>query len=407
MRSIPSVRITRVAFITGGLVFVGLYPFLVSIKLINLGGVIALGTIVILSLVVLTGWAGQVSLGQYAFAAVGAILGSSLTANVGLPFWVAVPLAAVLTGAIAVVVGLPALRIKGLFLAVTTFALAFAVQAALFQERYFGWLLPGRDDVHRPTLFFIDFTDEKSMYFLCVGALVLCLVLVANLRRSRFGRLLIAIRENESNVQSFGVNTVRLKLMAFAVSGAMAGFAGAIFVHQQQSLDQSAFGADVSLQFFVLAVLGGISSPAGALLGSAYGNLVQYFLQNNIVIQVFLGFGGPLFLIYIVPGGLISVVTKLRDSALRIIAQRRQLVVPSLFADYDPEALEARLIQLAEPSNDSGLAALSASERYALESALYRGEGERIIEKLAGPRESREAAALSAASESARETSEP
>jgi branched-chain amino acid transport system permease protein len=277
------------------------------------------------------------------------------------------------------------------------------VQAALFQDRYFGWLLPDEDSLRRPTLFFLDFTDEKSMYFLCIATLVVALILVSNLRRSRFGRLLIATRENEPNVQSFGVNTVRLKLMAFAVSGAMAGFAGAVFVHQQQALDRSAYGADVSLQFFILAVLGGISSPAGALLGSAYGNLVQYFLQNNVVVQVFLSFGGPLFLVYIVPGGLISVITKLRDSALRIIAQRRQLVVPSLFADYDPEALEARLIQLSEASDDSGLAALPTEERYALESELYRGEGERIVEKLAGPRESKETAALTAASESVQE----
>ncbi|MDQ1374498.1 MAG: branched-chain amino acid transport system permease protein livM, partial [Actinomycetota bacterium] len=404
LRSVPSVRITRLAFIVVGLLFVVAYPFMVSTRLVNLGGVIALGTIVILSLVVLTGWAGQVSLGQYAFAAIGAVVGGALSARAGLSFWLAVPLATVITGGIALLVGLPALRIKGLFLAVTTFAMAFAVQAALFQPRYFGWILPKPDGAPtRPTLFFIDFTDEKSMYFLCVAALVVTLVVVNNLRKSRFGRLLIAIRDNEANVQSFGVNVVRLKLAAFVIAGAMAGFSGAIFVHQQQALDANAFGADVSLQFFILAVLGGITSVSGALLGSAYGNVVQFFLAGNPIVAVILSFGGPLLLVYLVPGGLISVISKLRDSVLRIIAQRRQLVVPSLFADYDPDALEARLIQLAEPSADTGLAALPPGTRFRLASELYQGDGERIVDKLATAKESKEAAALTAASESVRD----
>ena len=109
---------------------------------------------------VLTGWAGQVSLGQFAFVAVGAVVAGALTARVGLSFWLAVPLAAAFTAAFAVAVGLPALRIRGLFLAVTTFAFAVAVRSLLFEPRYFAWLLPGA--VERPTLFFFDFGDERS-----------------------------------------------------------------------------------------------------------------------------------------------------------------------------------------------------------------------------------------------------
>src|SRR5439155_8449380 len=126
-----------------GLVAVALYPFLDGTGLQNLGAVVALNGILALSMVVLTGWAGQVSVGQYGFAAIGAVVGGALTARAHVPFWLSVPLAAALTAGIAGLVGVPALRIRGLFLAVTTFAFAVAVDDALFQRRYFGWLLPG------------------------------------------------------------------------------------------------------------------------------------------------------------------------------------------------------------------------------------------------------------------------
>ena len=146
----------------------------------------------------------------------------SLTGRVGVPFWFAVPIASAVAGAFAALVGLPALRLKGLFLGVSTLALAIAVSAVLFNDKYFGWLLP--DSIDRPTLFFLDFDQDRPMYYLCLVCLVLSIVVTLNLRRSRFGRLLIAMRENEANVQSFGVSAVRLKLTAFAVSGTMAGF---------------------------------------------------------------------------------------------------------------------------------------------------------------------------------------
>src|SRR5205085_11230314 len=111
---VPSVGSTRRGLVVVGLVFVVVYPFVTSTGQTNLGGIIALNAIVALSLVVLTGWAGQVSLGQFAFVAVGAVVAGALTSKVGLTFWLAVPLATAFTAAFAVIVGLPALRIRGL-----------------------------------------------------------------------------------------------------------------------------------------------------------------------------------------------------------------------------------------------------------------------------------------------------
>jgi branched-chain amino acid transport system permease protein len=371
LASLAPVRAGRWAVIALVLGLFLVLPFAVGSGVINTMSVLCLGGIVTVSIVVLTGWGGQVSLGQWGFAAVGAVVGGALTATVGLPFWVAVPLAALITGAFAALVGLPALRIPGLFLLPVTFAFAAAVQATLFEPRYFRWLLP-TEAIERPTLFLLDFRDERTMYFLCLASLVLALVLVTNLRRSRTGRILIALRENEANVQAFGVPVVRTKLLAFAIAGGLAGFAGAGFVHQQQGLSIESFAAQKSVEAFVIAVFGGVSSMAGALLGTAWFSFIKYFGVTGIW-AIFATGGGPLALVFLAPGGLISLVNGLRDSFLRIVAQRRQIIVPSLFADYDPDALEHRLIPLAEPDSSAGLAALDADLRFELPSELYRG----------------------------------
>jgi branched-chain amino acid transport system permease protein len=398
--TVPSVRIARRVLVVAGLLAVVIFPFVTSTGQTNLGGIIALNSIVALSLVVLTGWAGQVSLGQFAFVAVGGVIGGALTAKVGLTFWLAVPVSAAFTAAFAVVVGLPALRIRGLFLAVTTFAFAVAVRSVLFEPRYFGWLLP--QAVERPTLFFFDFGDERSMYFLCVAALVLSIVVVLNVRKSRFGRVLIALRESEQNVAAFGIGAVRMRLAAFAFAGALAGFAGAIFAHQQRGLNADSFGATASIDIFVLAVLGGIGSVPGALLGALYFNATKYFITSPLFAGI-IGAGGTLLLLYVSPGGLVSLVAKFRDACLRIVAQRRQMVVPSLFADYDPEAMERKLIPLAEASGNSGLGALPPDARFSLESGLYQGRGVRIFGRPDEPKEAKEAAAIGAAGKRAAE----
>jgi branched-chain amino acid transport system permease protein len=399
LMGVRAVRLARRALVGLGLLGVIVYPFVTSTGQTNLGGVIALNAIVAVSLVVLTGWAGQVSLGQFGFVAVGAVVAGALTSKIGLTFWLAMPLAVGFTAAFALAVGIPALRIRGLFLAVTTFAFAVAVRAVLFEPRYFGWLLP--ESVERPSLFFFDFDDERSMYFLCVAALVLAIVVVVNVRRSRFGRVLIAIRESEANAASFGISAVRLKLAAFAFSGALCGFAGAVFAHQQRGLNPNSFAASASVDIFVLAVLGGIGSVNGALLGSAWVNLSGYLVRTPLFAG-FLGSGGTLLLLYIAPGGLVSLVAQVRDAVLRIVAQRRQLVVPSLFADYDPDALARQLIPLAEPAARSGLGALPAGARFSLRSGLYRGRGLRAVDEPG--RVDRDAAAIGAAARAAEES---
>jgi branched-chain amino acid transport system permease protein len=362
MLRLTPIRVTRWLLVALFAALVMLYPFVTSTGQTFLGAVIALNAIVGLSLVVLTGWSGQVSLGQFGYVAIGAFTAAVLSDHFGLGFIIAVPLAAAITAVVAGLTGLPALRIPGLFLGVATFAFALAVRDVLFNPRFLGGLVP-TSGLHRPQFFTIDFEDERAMYFLCVGALVLAIVLVVNLRKSRFGRVVIAVRENDANAESAGIPVVRTKLAAFAAAGLLAGFSGALFAFQQRGLAADSFNATASIDIFVMVVVGGVGSVWGALLGSLYVNGAQFALAATPELAPILGSASALYLLYVQPGGLIAIFARMRDAALRIIAQRNQLVVPSLFADMDPEALHLRLIPMVAPMEGSGLQAIRGRYR--------------------------------------------
>jgi branched-chain amino acid transport system permease protein len=368
---LPTVSYTRRVF--GALVVIGLlvFPLAGTPGQVSLASYYLLVTIAMLSLVVLTGWAGQVSLGQFALVGVGAVTAGALIVHVGLPWFVALILTPFITAAISLLIGFPALRIRGLFLAVATFAFAVAVETTLFDQRYFKWLLPG--SVSRPHIFFIDFEDTRSMYYFAVVALAFAVFIVTVLRRSRTGRILIALRENENNLRAFGVNPMRMRLVAFAVAGFLCGLAGFMLMIQQRAVTSPDFTAQTSLDLFLYSVVGGVGSTFGVLLGALY-----YGLQKLITSGLWALIVGPvglLVILYVAPGGLASLITSVRDGVLRIIAQRRQMIVPALFADIDPGALERQLIPLAEPIPDAGLAALAHDRRYRAPSELYGSRG--------------------------------
>lgn len=379
LNEVGGIRVTRVLFIVIGLVAAAAAPYVLDINRTNLLSVAVIQAIAVLSLVVLTGWAGQVSLGQWAFVGAGACLGGCLITNLGVPFWLALILAPVGIAALAVLVGLPALRVRGLFLGITTLAFAFAFEALLNDDKIGRAIRPAV--VERPTLFFFNFDDGRSMYYLTVVAFVGCLFLVRGLRRARLGRVLIGMRENEANLQSFGVSVVRMKLIAFAASGAIAGFAGVLFAMQQRAVSPESFGGFESITIFITAVLGGLGSVAGPLLGSLFMTLVNNFITNAIL-QTLLTTAPVIVVLYLAPGGLIEVFTRLRDSVLRIVAQRRQIIVPSLFADYDPDVLAHRLIPMAAVDEHHSPVAALGGPGYALSSEMYRGDGGSVPDRL-------------------------
>ncbi len=346
LRDVPQVR-AGLRRARGLLVVTALaYPWIMSPVQTSLGSLYALYGIVVVSLVVLTGWGGQISLGQVGFVAVGAALGGALTADAGLPFLVALLLTALVGAGLAVLVGLPAMRIQGLFLAVTTLAFAAAVSNVVLNERYFGWLLPD-ERITRPQLFFVDAADDRVYFYLCAASLAFTYWAARGIRSSRAGRVLIAMRDNERTAQSYGINRMRVRLATFAISGFLASFAGVLLVHLQYELRPESFAPQMSIQLFLLAVIGGLGSVGGALTGVLYFALLDVFLPPGAGQLLLSGFGVVGIMLFY-PSGLGGLFFAGRDAWLRRVAMRARIYVPSLVGDHrvlDGEASRAVLAE--------------------------------------------------------------
>jgi len=201
------------------------------------------------------------------------------------------------------------------------------------------WLPSGR--IETPTFLWgaVDLDTPTRFYLLCLAVLALALAAVRGLRASRTGRVLIAIRENDRAVRSYGVGAVRTTLAGFAVSGFLAAVAGVLLVHQQHGLDVTMFAPAESLQAFSMVVIGGLGSISGAILGAVYVRGANWLLPAE---WQFLATGaGLLLVLLILPGGLGAAIADVRDGALRWIARRRDIVVPSLLADRRVETATA------------------------------------------------------------------
>ena len=317
-----------------GVVIIGFLislPTYLSESKVGLAAVIAIFSIVALSLVVLTGWAGQVSLGQVAFMGIGGAVGGALTANEGWDLSIAIIVAGLVGAIVAVVIGYPAIRRRGLTLAVITLAFALVTQTFLLNREFFGdWLPASR--IERPDLFgVIDIRSETRFYYFSLVVLGLMMLAARGIRNSRTGRALIAIRENENAARSYGIDAVRTTVAAFAISGFMAAVAGVLFVHLENGLGTAPFDPRESLTAFSTVVIGGMGSLPGAVLGAVYIRGAQYFLPGNW--QLIASGLGVLVVLWILPGGLAAAIARVRDGYLRWVAERRGIVVASLLAD--------------------------------------------------------------------------
>jgi ABC-type branched-subunit amino acid transport system ATPase component/ABC-type branched-subunit amino acid transport system permease subunit len=335
LRRLPELRAARVAAGVALGAFLLLAPLAWSPSQVSLISVGLIYALVVCSLVVLTGWAGQISLGQMAFAAIGGAVAGTLALH-GKNFFLALALATAVGAVTAVLLGIPALRMQGPFLAVTTLAFALATGSYFLNPAYFSWLVPNSaTDIPRPVLFRkFDLSSEHTMYYVVLLALVLGLAIAWRVRTSRVGRTLIAVRDNARAAQSYGVSPVRAKLTAFAVGGGMAALAGALYAYEQQRLVTSLLDPETSITVFVVAVIGGLASLPGAMLGAAYLTFVNYSSFTHATLsRLFASALGVLVILLFLPGGLGGLLYSLRDRLLRALARRRRLVVPNLLAD--------------------------------------------------------------------------
>jgi branched-chain amino acid transport system permease protein len=232
-----------------------------------------------LSLMVLAGYTGLVSLGHAAFLGIGAYAHVYFVQDVGLPWIVAVALATALTAAAGVLVGSPALRMTGVYLAIATLAFALIIQEVFTRWDRVTHGLKGRP-VDKPVIFGISFATDAAFYFLCLGFLIGALWLTRNLLRAPTGRAWVAIRDSEIAAQSMGVNLAVYKTMAFSYSAGLMGLAGALFAHKIGFLAPDIFGVLFSIQFLLMVVVGGLGSLHGAVFGAVFVALLPVVISQ-------------------------------------------------------------------------------------------------------------------------------
>jgi len=265
-------------------------------------------------------------------------MAGKLAADHNIDFFVALILAMIAGAVVAVVVGIPALRVQGLYLAVTTLALAGATESYFLDRHYwFGRHVLPRDvsQFRRPILWQrIDLSSDLTMYYICLVGLALSLLSSRSFRRNRSGRVLIAARDNQRAAPAYAINLARTKLAAFAISGAIAGLAGALLAYQQTAVDAGTYGIVRSIEVFVATVMGGLTSLPGAVAGAVLIRGVGLFGEQHLKgITFFVTGPGLLLILLFLPGGLAQGFYQARDIFLTKVANSRGILVPSLVAD--------------------------------------------------------------------------
>ncbi len=224
--------------------------------------------IVGLGLMLLAGFTGLFSIGHAAFLGVGAYTEAALV-NIGLPFPLALAAAALLSAAVGVVVGLPALRVKGMYLGISTMAFGFIVA-----EVFARWdsVTGGNAGKHvkAPALFGWSLDSGTEFYLLCLVLAVVSTLAILNLLRSPTGRAFVAIRDSEISAQSMGIHLARYKTLSFAISAALAGLGGALYAHMIKFLSPDQFDIVQSIDLLLMVVIGGLGSVHGAFLGAIF-----------------------------------------------------------------------------------------------------------------------------------------
>lgn len=219
-------------------------------------------------LMLLSGYTGQISMGHAAFLAIGAYAETILQTH-GWPFIASAPVAIVLAAIAGVLIGLPALRLTGIYLAIATLAFGFIVEEILARWESVtagnsGLIVPG------VKLFSGALDSPEQFYYLCLVCLILTGMAVFNLLRSHTGRAFIAVRDSEVSAQSMGVNLARYKTLSFSLSAAITGLAGALYAHQIRFISPEQFTLAVSIEFLMMIVIGGMGSMHGAVFGSVF-----------------------------------------------------------------------------------------------------------------------------------------
>jgi ABC-type branched-subunit amino acid transport system ATPase component/branched-subunit amino acid ABC-type transport system permease component len=264
--------------------FAAVFPWLPGVPYSVLGNAnrAAQFALVAVALVILTGWVGQISLGHAAFVGIGAYATGWLAGGFGIPFPLNIPFAALAAAVVASILGVVAVRVRGLFLAVATMIFSWMADAFLFRQ---DWVISHAQIANRPigdqgAFPFFDFADRRVFYMISWALLGLAILVAANLKQSKTGRAFFAVRGSEMAAASLGIDVVRYKVIAFALSGLLAGVAGNLAMSNSRTVVPEQFLFNVSFFVLSVAVVGGLRSLGGAVAaGLLFASLTELFFR--------------------------------------------------------------------------------------------------------------------------------
>src|ERR1700719_1899314 len=250
--------------------FIVVAPLTLGEYYISILNLILIAVVGALGLNILVGYTGQISIGHGAFMSVGAYTAANLVTHLHAPFWLTIPAGGLMAALIGAVVGIPSLRIKGIYLAIATLAAQLIIEWTINHVPAISGGVQASIAIPRPSVFGTPLKSERQIYLFLMFFVVLALVATLNLVRSRIGRAFIAIRDQDIAAEIIGINIFRYKLYAFAISSFFAGVTGALESYYLGIANYEQFQIDVSIDYLAMVIIGGLGSGAGSVLGAIF-----------------------------------------------------------------------------------------------------------------------------------------
>src|SRR6187401_3019868 len=259
-------------------------PLVLDEYYLSICNLISVAVVGALGLNILVGYTGQVSIGHGAFMSVGAYTAANLAVRLGAPFWISLPLGGLMAALIGAIVGVPSLRIKGLYLAIATLAGQLIIEWTINHVTWISGGVQASIEVPRPTVFGNPINTQREMYYFLLVFVVLAIAGVMNLMRTRVGRAFIAIRDQDIAAEIIGINIFKYKLLAFAISSFYAGVTGVLYTYYLGIANYEQFQLTVSIDYLAMIIIGGLGSILGSIFGAIFVTLLpimtRWFLED-------------------------------------------------------------------------------------------------------------------------------
>jgi branched-chain amino acid transport system permease protein len=271
--------IARWAVAAVALLFAVILPSLLHEYYLSIINLVLIAVVGALGLNILVGYTGQISVGHAAFMSVGAYTAANLAVRLDLPFWLTLPAGGLMAALIGAIVGIPSLRIKGLYLAIATLAGQLIIEWTINHVPAISGGAQASIEVPRPTLLGTELKTQGQLYFFLLFFAALAIVATLNLVRSRIGRAFIAIRDQDIAAEIIGINIYRYKLLSFAISSFYAGVCGVLYTYYLGIANYEQFQIVVSIDYLAMIIIGGLGSVLGSILGAAFVTMLPIVIR--------------------------------------------------------------------------------------------------------------------------------